>query len=131
MKLKLYFKNRDHIDKGKAIPIYEALAELARGCAREGYVTKVVMPRTPMCVCCRSREQLCPLRMPQGTTLVAALFCGSCQRKMMDPRMRSQISYEVKRSLIDNTQNEQAYLFAHGERIRIVWGYKLGSEVIA
>ena len=131
MKLKTYFKNRDHIDKTDADPLYVELAELARGCAREGYVTVAVMPVWPKCLCCGSKDKLCPLRMPSGTTLVVALFCEHCQRRMMDARMHSRMTYEVKRGIIDNPSQDMAYLFAHGERIRIVWGHKLGSEVIA
>ena len=71
------------------------------------------------------------MRMPHGPHLAAALFCVRCSTRSTTTAMRARMIYEVKRGILDHPLAEMAYLFTHGERIRIVWGHALGSEVIA
>ena len=128
MKLYEYFKLNAVGDD-----LVSSLAELARGCAREGYMTRVILPSPPSCVCCESPDGLCPIRVLVGGEQVAALMCLKCQKRMSKPGMMSQMIHEVRVGAIKypKLNAEMALLFQQGQRIRIVWGHKLGSEVLS
>ena len=137
MKLCHYFKPRHapgftDIDKD---PLFKELAELARGTAREGHVTMVYMhtpPLTPRCLCCSGKVGLCPMRIPVGGRQVTALLCRTCQRRISEPKMLSQMIYEVRRGVKQaSPAMESAILTRHGDRIRIVWGKQIESEVLS
>ena len=72
------------------------------------------------------------MRVLVGGEQVVALMCLRCQKRMSKPGMMSQMIYEVRRGIKDATPDtEMALLFKKGQRIRLVWGYKLGSEVLS
>ena len=128
--LKDYFRQAWAIDD--LDPLNQALAELARGCAREGYTTLVVMRDPQRCICCDSDDQLCPMRIPVGDKQVVSLLCIKCQKRVSDVKMMAQMIYEVRRGLkAAEPGMEMALLFQDGQRIRLVWGYRLGTEVLS
>ena len=129
MKLHEYFKS--NAEGPDALVV--ALVELARGCAREGYVTRVVLPHPQSCVCCGSPDGLCPMRVLVGGEQVVALMCLKCQKRVAKPGMMSRMIHEARVGAIKHPKlnSEMALLFQQGQRIRIVWGHKLGSEVLS
>ena len=137
MRLRHYFKPKnakDRDDRGRD-EIHKELAELARGCAREGFVTLVCMHTPPcyhQCICCGSSSKLCPVRIPVGGKQACVLFCGTCQKRLSDDKMLSQMIYEVRRGIKNaDPRMDMGLLLPHGTHIRIVWGHNLGSEVIS
>jgi hypothetical protein len=130
MKIKNYF--RQAWTEEVPDPLYKELAELARGCAREGYITLMLLRRPQRCICCNSNDNLCPIRIPVGEKQVVSLLCLRCQKRVSDVKMLAQMIYEV-RSGIRNAEShmEMALLFQSGQRIRMVTGYKLESEVLS
>ena len=111
------------------------LAELARGCAREGFTTLVCMhtpPLYPRCLCCESTQELCSMRVQVRGEVVVCLLCSKCQKRVSKPTMLSQMIYEVKCGIINaDPRMEMAYLFQHGQRVRIVYGHDIGNEVLS
>jgi hypothetical protein len=69
------------------------------------------------------------MRVPWGAKVVVSPMCSACIKRMAKPSMQGRITHEAKESLDDGI-HEMAYLFMHGQRIRIVWGRELHSEVI-
>ena len=113
-------------------PLHIALAELARGCAREGYTTLVLMRDPQLCICCDSNDGLCPMRVPVGDKQVVALLCLKCQKRVSDVKMLAQMIYEVRRGINEAESGmEMGLLFQHGQRIRLVHGYRIGTEVLS
>ena len=110
----------------------KALAELARGCAREGYSTLVLMRNPQRCICCDSDDGLCPMRVPVGDKQVVALLCLKCQKRVSDVKMMAQMIYEVRRGLKEAEPSmEMGLLVQDGQRIRLVYGYRIGTEVLS
>lgn len=123
-------------------PTVEALAELARGMAREGHVVQCVAHAgcEPRCASCHSASNVVPYRVPRGRLNYVALICDNCLRKQADIR-NGQKGYGT-RFLSDNISSnldashagnilEEVLLIPAGSRIRMVTGYDLDTEVLS
>ena len=130
MKLLRYFKTRNPSVTYNELNV--SLAELARGCAREGYVTYVLMRSPQRCICCDSGDGLCPMRVPVGGAQVVSLLCLRCQQRISDVKMLAQMIYEVRRGIKNAEPDMQmGLLVQQGQRIRLTWGHQIGSEVLS
>ena len=129
-----YFKGAQWVPKDfEPDPLCEQVAELARGCAREGYIVAALMcleHEYPMCAGCDRVEQLMAYRVPMGGKQVVCLLCDKCVKNMAHETGHGRI-IKWLRDKIERGYFEMAYLFQHGQRIRIVWGHQLGSEVLS
>ena len=126
-------------------PTIEALAELARGTAREGHVVLCVnaspeLGPEPRCASCYSAFNVVPYRVPRGTTQYVALICETCLAKQASLR-NGQKGYGM-RYLSDRISNmlasaspdatfDEVLLIPAGSRIRMVTGRDLDTEVLS
>lgn len=129
-----YFKDsRWSKPQGKLHDERRQVAELARGCAREGHVTLAIMldlEVPPICAACGSGKELLAMRVPSAGVQVCCLLCGDCRKTVSkNSRGHGKIVKELRQNSAQAVF-EMAYLFKHGPRIRIVWGSDLGQEVL-
>jgi hypothetical protein len=112
------------------------VAELARGCAREGQPVLCLMEEQPACCACANTNELMPYRVRLRNVMVVGLFCSSCVAKLnLNPSTQGTIRGRVLRTLKTNIEEdtalEQAFLFEHGPRIRMVRGRNLQMEMLS
>lgn len=135
-----YFTHDIYADgKGQLDPTLKELADLARGCVREGMLTLAVMPHDCNimhgCVVCGSTDSLMPMRAQLGHRNVVAIFCAKCQKRV--PVLKDQyFRGRLKRLVIPTDPNqslliEMAYLFRRGPRTQIVWGRDINTEALS
>lgn len=116
-------------------PRLDALAELAKGCAREGHIVHILFPNELSediwCTTCPSDTNLMPMRVACRNELIVTLFCERCQARVARPTMRHQMIHEVRDALSVPCRFEEAYLFNNGLRVRMVTGIGLHQEALS
>lgn len=109
-----------------------ALAELARGMAREGYVTQVIAhPHLgDQCGVCDSASNVLPQRIAVRDRQFVMLLCDSCQRKLHTPQLKGSLVKAIRKVMREQVF-EQVMLVKTGSRVRMVSGVDLDTEVLA
>lgn len=114
-----------------------ALAELAMGCVREDEEVLVVMDldEAPGCAACGSEAGLMPYRVRLGRQLVCGLLCSQCQWRMRldsakDAKLQRQVLQALRANVSEDTSFTMAFLFKHGDRVRLITGRQLTQEVL-
>jgi hypothetical protein len=136
MNIKDYFCDSRWQSEGfEPVEEWAQVAELARGCAREGATVLCLMEDDLACAACANGNQLVPYRVRLGGTLVVALVCKGCIEKLsLNPAtqgtIRGRVLSTLKANIRDDTAFDMAYLFQHGPRIRMVRGRNLQTEIL-
>jgi hypothetical protein len=133
-----YFTHDKTVDRSKLDPLLVELADLARGCAREGHLTLAIMPRCCStisgCLVCGSTDHNMPMRRPVGHRMTVALYCDICQKRvpqLQDATIAKLIRERAVPGPYDSIEQEMAYLFQDGPRLRLVWGQNINTEALS
>ena len=131
-----YFKGAQWVpDDFEPDPLCAQVAELARGCAREGHIVLATMMPEEIyqrCSACPGTHELMPCRVPMRGKQICCLLCSSCVKKMGNERGHGEVVKGLRHYIYQGESPfEMAALFQHGQRIRIVWGWDLGMETLS
>lgn len=115
-----------------ADPVIVELAILARGVAREGWLTEaMILPgeRGGHCAACHSASNVLPQRVSRRERICCVLLCGKCQEMLRSHGKRPWLYRDLNKSMSEINFDE-VLLFKQGQRIRMVSGEKLATEVL-